>query len=447
MARTNVRTRKAAPRTHEGARAVRIDALAQLRRSVLSCLLWEGEFYESGEQIADRIARLTDEIAQTPGGMEDVAELAVEARHDMHLRHVPLWLVRCMAPHGGSIVGDTLAHVIQRPDEMAEFLALYWKDGKTPLSAQVKRGLARAFAKFDAYQLAKYNRDRDITLRDVMFLVHPQPESAEQAAVWSRLADGVLESPDTWEVALSGGADKRATWERLLSERKLGGLALLRNLRNMQQAGVDRSMIRAALNDHPFPRVLPFRFIAAAQHAPDFEPELEDAMFRAARELEPLGGRTVLLVDRSSSMKQRLSVRSEMSRFDAAVGLAIMLREVCDEVHVFGFASECVKVPPRRGFALRDAIIHNVRPDWTLLGKAQRYVDTMLGDYDRIIVITDEQSHDEPYRPIAPGYVINVASNANGIGYGAWTHIDGWSEQVVRYIAAMESEFPVPLEA
>lgn len=439
MARTNVRTRKAAPRTHEGARAVRIDALAQLRRSVLSCLLWEGEFYESGEQIADRIARLTDELAQTPGGMEDVAELAVEARHDMHLRHVPLWLVRCMAPHGGSIVGDTLAHVIQRPDEMAEFLALYWKDGKTPLSAQVKRGLARAFAKFDAYQLAKYNRDRDITLRDVMFLVHPVPESAEQAAVWSRLADGVLESPDTWEVALSSGADKRATWERLLSEGKLGGLALLRNLRNMQRAGVDSGLIRAAINEHPFPRVLPFRFIAAAKYAPDFEQELELAMFRATEELDTLDGRTVLLVDHSYSMDSALSAQSETTRFDAACGLAILLREICSEAHIFSFSSDCAKVPPRRGFALRDAIASTMKPYGTLLGKAQRYVDAQLGSYDRIIVITDEQSHDEPYRPIAPGYVINVASYQNGIGYGAWTHIDGWSEHVVRYIAAIEA--------
>src|SRR5690606_8618529 len=106
---------------------------------------------------------------------------------------------------------------------------------------------------------------------------------------------------------------------------------------------------------------------------------------------------------------------------------------------IFSFSSDCAKVPPRRGFALRDAIAPTMKPYGTLLGRAQRYVDTMMGDYDRIIVTTDEQSHDQPYRPIAPGYVINVASNANGIGYGDWTHIDGWSEHVVRYIAAIEA--------
>jgi hypothetical protein len=41
--------------------------------------------------------------------------------------------------------------------------------------------------------------------------------------------------------------------------------------------------------------------------------------------------------------------------------------------------------------------------------------------------------------PSGKGYVINVASNRNGVGYGEWTHIDGWSEAVVDYIASLEA--------
>jgi hypothetical protein len=38
-------------------------------------------------------------------------------------------------------------------------------------------------------------------------------------------------------------------------------------------------------------------------------------------------------------------------------------------------------------------------------------------------------------------YMINIASGQNGVGYGgAWTHIDGWSESVIRYIVAIEHE-------
>ena len=68
--------------------------------------------------------------------------------------------------------------------------------------------------------------------------------------------------------------------------------------------------------------------------------------------------------------------------------------------------------------------------------------------YDRLIVITDEQAHDtvpnprswSNGRPRPLGYVVNVAPYKNGIGYGKWTHIDGWSESVVEYIRALEAE-------
>jgi 60 kDa SS-A/Ro ribonucleoprotein len=63
----------------------------------------------------------------------------------------------------------------------------------------------------------------------------------------------------------------------------------------------------------------------------------------------------------------------------------------------------------------------------------------MRKGYDRIVVITDEQAHDHVGSPRGKGYAINVASNRNGVGYGEWTHIDGWSEAVVDYIVELES--------
>jgi len=32
----------------------------------------------------------------------------------------------------------------------------------------------------------------------------------------------------------------------------------------------------------------------------------------------------------------------------------------------------------------------------------------------------------------------NKASARNGVGYGRWAHIDGWSEAVVEYIRELE---------
>ena len=420
------------PRTHEGAPARSVSPELQLRRSVLACLLWETQFYEDGVEIAGRIHSLVPDVKPAT-----VAALAVEARSRMKLRHVPLLLVREMArlkSHRG-FVSQSLAQVIQRADELSELIAIYWKDGKTPLSAQVKKGLAQAFLKFDEYQLAKYDRSGPIHLRDVLFLCHAKPRDAEQAHLWKRLIEGKLPTPDTWEVALSSGADKKEAWERLLREGKLGALALLRNLRNMKQAGVDESLVLAGISSMNSGRVLPFRFLAAARHAPQWEEALERTMFSSLVEQEKLPGRTVLLVDVSGSMTATLSRRSEMLRTDAAYGLAILLREICEKANVFTFSNDLVKVPPRRGFALRDALDASQPHNGTYLGRALEKIEEK---YDRIIVITDEQAHDRVPGPRGRGYVVNVASYKNGVGYGAWTHIDGWSEAVVEYVRALE---------
>ena len=432
MARLNLFKIPWGARTHEGAPARNISVELQLRRSVLACLLWEDQFYEDGVEIVGRIATLVPKVKP-----DAVAALAMEARGKMKLRHAPLLLAREMArqKEHRALVGKTLAQVIQRADELAEFVAIYWKDGKVPLSAQVKKGLAQAFRKFDEYHLAKYDRSGPIRLRDVLFLCHAKPRDAEQAALWKRLIEGQLQTPDTWEVALSSGADKREAWERLLRERKLGALALIRNLRNMKQANVDEALVLAALDTVNTSRVLPFRFLAAARHVPQWEEPLERAMLSSLAEQEKLPGRTVLLVDVSGSMTYALSRQSEMLRTDAAYGLAILLREVCERVNVYTFSDDLVEVPPRHGFALRDALEASQSHNATYLGKA---LEKIREKYDRIIVITDEQAHDRVPGPRGLGYVINVASYKNGVGYGAWTHIDGWSEAVVDYIRAIE---------
>ncbi len=419
-------------KTHQGGPARNISPELALRRSVLACLLWENQFYEDGVEIAGRIAQLVPKVSG-----EKVADLAIEAREQMKLRHAPLLLVREMARQKTqrALVGQTLARVIQRADELAEFVAIYWKDGKTPLSAQVKKGLAAAFSQFDEYQLAKYDRSGAIKLRDVLFLCHAKPRDEVQAELWKRLVEGKLAVPDTWEVALSSGADKREAWERLLRDRKLGALALLRNLRNMEKADVDRALVIEALDRMRTERVLPFRFIAAARHAPKLEEALESAMFRTLAHMEKLPGKTVLLVDVSGSMTARLSGRSEMLRTDAAYGLAVLLREVAEQVTVFSFSDQLKEIPPRHGFALRDAIDVSQTHNGTYLGAA---LERIGEKYDRIIVITDEQAHDRVLKPKGKGYMINVASYKNGVGYGAWTHIDGWSEAVINYIQAIE---------
>lgn len=442
MAKLNIFKRFKKARTHEGAPAKAFAPEQQLRRSIMNFMLWEDEFYEDGEAIADRIQALVPKVAP-----ETVAQIAIDAREKSKLRHAPLLLVRAMAASEKHrpLVAATLERVIQRPDEMTEFLAIYWADviglkqqrKKRPVPAQVKKGLAKAFAKFDAYQLAKYDRDGPVRLRDVLFITHAKPANADQAKIWKQLVDGTLASPDTWEVQLSSGADKKETFERLIAEKKLGALALLRNLRGMQAAGVPKKTIAGALDAMRTDRVLPYRYIAAARYAPDMEPELEKAMFRSIEGHKRLEGKTRLLVDVSGSMIAPMSARSEMLRIDAATGLAALVREIAEDVEVFTFTVDVAKVPPRRGFALRDAIVQSQPPGGTMLGNAVAAVDQKGV---RLIVITDEQAHDSVPAPKGKGYMINVASHRNGVGHGNWARIDGFSESVIDWIIAQEED-------
>lgn len=464
MSQVNVKPKPVPVFTHEGAKAYNPHAVQQLRRALMACMLWEDQFYESGEQIAERIASLIKQVDATA-----VMNLAIEARQGMKLRHAPLLVAREMArlPEHKMLVAHTLEQIIDRPDEITEFLAIYWRDKKQPISAQVKKGLAAAFQKFDAYRFAKYDREGAIKLRDVAFLVHPAAgvEDKERGKLYAQLLNKTdypertksaqfpvkktyklkdyepLASPDTWEVALSAGADKKETFTRLIEEKKLGALALLRNLRNMQQVGVDKALVSEALMAMNAERVLPFRFIAAARAVPQWEDIIELPMLKCLEGQDNFKGRTGLLLDVSGSMDNTISAKSELRRVDAACGLAILLRELCPDIEVATFSNKTVLVPPRRGFALRDVILQSQPHSSTYLGAALGHFNAHLKQVDRLIVITDEQSHDSvPPPPTGcKGYVINVASYQNGVGYGAWNHIDGWSEAVVDYIRAFEA--------
>src|SRR5690606_32214485 len=186
-----------------------------------------------------------------------------------------------------------------------------------------------------------YDRKNAVRLRDVLFMVHAKPKDEAQAALWKRLVDNELATPDTWEVSLSAGADKKATFERLLREGQLGYLELLRNLRNMAQAGCDMGLVRdAILARKGARRVLPFRYVAAARACPQMEPAIDQALSEAIAELPALPGKTIVLVDVSGSMNAPLSGKSDMTRMDAAAALASLIH---GDLRVFTFSNALVE--------------------------------------------------------------------------------------------------------
>jgi len=359
----------------------------------------------------------------------------------LKLRHVPLFLcLQLLKLKAGKIAGDTIATVVQRPDEMGELIALYRKAKRLPLAAQLKKGLARAFVRFNAYQLGKWNRDAAVKVKDVMFLVHPKPKDAAQAAVWKQLVDGTLATPDTWEVALSSGSDKKATWERLLTEKKLGYMALLMNLRNMSDAGVTPSLIEQALREGaPQSKALPFRFISAYKHAPQYAQALSDAMELAVT--GSLSGRTAVLLDVSVSMNDALSGKGTLVRYEAAAALAVLIRGLSPSCRVFIYSDRCAEVPNLKGLAMVEAISGKVGGG-TNTEKAVQAVNAQFKELDRMILLTDEQAHDGLCQSIAKyAYLINVAPYKPSLDTGSsWVRINGWSERVIDWIQVHESQ-------
>jgi hypothetical protein len=471
MAKTAVLTR-----THEGAKAdTQISPKDQLLRIASSTLLFEDTHYEKGEGIAKNLADLVAKCTT-----EEVAEVARIAKNDLKLRHVPLWLAVQLAiktkgqPGARKVVGDLIRDMIKRPDELAEIIALYFKavgrdeskKGKTNLPASMKRGIAAAFPKFNEYSLAKWNRDNSVTLRDALFLSHPKPQNSVQDLLWKRLMKDsktnspALDTPDTWETELSAGKDKKETWERLLRENKLGDIAVLMNLRNMQEAKVDPALIKERLrNWNPKSVALPFRFLSAAVAAPGLEEDLGVAMQAALKNSPKLAGRTLFVVDVSGSMRMAMGGKSKLDRVDVASGLAMQVREVSEEAVVYATGGSdgagkhaTALVPARRSFALRDAIklaMGNLGGGGIFAYQALSYIKGQESQaFDRVIVFTDEQDCDrDPKQTLAKSpslsqrnYLINVAAYAPGLETdGVWKRINGWSERVIDWIAFEET--------
>jgi 60 kDa SS-A/Ro ribonucleoprotein len=427
---------KTYPATHEGGPSTNIPPLAQLRRLTMACMLWEDTFYVDGKTVADQIAEVCTKVKA-----QDLVNLAIEIHQKGLLRHIPLFLIVEALKKKAKCI-DAIDIICNRPDQMTELLTLYWKKGRCPIAKQLQKGLAKAFPKFDEYQLQKYNRDTPVKLRDVLFLSHAKPKDDAQKELWQRLITDTMATPETWETKLSAGEDKKESFEELLTQGKMGKLALIRNLRNMREAGVPKELVRANLLKKSRP-ILPFQFIAAAKMVPQWEDIIDEGMIKTMEEHEKFDGFTILLVDVSGSMQSKVSSKSEMTHQDAAAGLAILVRSITKEGLICTFSDRLVSIPARNGMALRDAIKNSQPNSGTALGHALTELNThynKVAQAKRIIIITDEQSSDKiPHVPIENCYVINTGAYQQGINNnGQWLTISGFSENTINYILEVE---------
>jgi hypothetical protein len=436
-----------------GVKAAKETSIQLLRRATLANLLWEDVAYMDGESVSAEIQRLIPLCSPT-----EVYHLAIEARLKQKLRHTPLFFAVEMCKHDGhrQLVGRLLPQIITRADMLTDFLALYWHDGKVTVCHQARKGLAEAFHNFDEYKFAKYDRDTVVKLRDVMFLAHPKAQNEAEQELYRKIANRKLTTPDTWEVALSAGEDKKLTWERLIDEKKLGALATLRNISNMMSAGVEKNVISKAISNINSSMLLPLDFYKSAKMNKEFSREIEKAMLKTYDSLPKIPGKTLFIVDASGSMMGSISNKSTFTRLEVAGVMAMLASLQCEDFELVvtagndnlrQHASKWIQYPPQ-GFDLVKAIPNaDVGGGGIFTRQCLEWCEkTFQGkDFDRIIVFSDSQDCDYPDKRIPRpfgrrNYICDVSAETKGINYkGVWTaEISGWSEHFLTYIASYE---------
>lgn len=211
------------------------------------------------------------------------AQAAVYARTKFNMRSISHVAASELAKHisGEQWAKDFYAAVVDRPDDMMEILSYYKANNNTKstlvLPGSMKKGFALAFDKFDGYQLAKWRGDdKDFKLVDIVNLVRPIPSEKNEGAIKSLIKDELRAT--TWEAQLSKvGQDaeneeekaelKTKAWSSLIREKKIGYMALLKNLRNIIEDAPDvvNEAVESLTNVNfiKSSRVLPFRFVTA----------------------------------------------------------------------------------------------------------------------------------------------------------------------------------------
>ncbi|MBH1938868.1 TROVE domain-containing protein [Streptomyces sp. AV19] len=469
MARFNVRTsRAAAPaspvttagrtRTHLGGKGYARDARSELFLLAVADFVSQQTFHEDGAARDDRFAALVRRLA-----VEDAAwtaGLLGWLRGDGQMRTASLVgaveYVRARLDAGatdGPSNRQVVDSVLRRADEPGELLA-YWTSmyGRN-VPKPVKRGIADALRRlYTGRNLLKYDTaSRGYRFGDVLNLVHPTPDpgkpwqgdlfryaldrrhnpdsarplasdrvlTAHHALMAVPVAERralvtgpggagrLAEAGMTWE-ALAGwlqGPMDAAAWEAVIPS--MGTMALVRNLRNFDEAGVSDEAARHVAARHVAARHVaariadaeevarsrqfPFRYLSAYRHAPSLRwaHPLERALGHSLANVPALPGRTLVLVDRSGSMWSPLSARSQLDRADAAAvfGTAVALRAADADLVQFGTGSAPVAF--RRG----ESVLKVLERFGSLGGTdTTEAVRRHYRGHDRVLIVTDEQA-------------------------------------------------------
>lgn len=278
---------------------------------ILLTSFMKDKFYEDSKTTIERIKFLISKCDK-----EFCAKAIVYARREFGMRSVTHVAASLLAKHISKEkwAKDFFYSVVYRVDDITEIIAFHLSNNEK-ISNAMKKGFGMAFSKFDKYQIAKYKSGNGkVKLVDVVNLTHPKYSEKNGDAI-KLLVEGSLVCTEIWESMLTkAGSDvdaKIKVWETLLSENKLGYMALLRNVRNivsLNNKELNEMCFKALVNKDAIHKslVLPFRFIRAYQELKDISSEaisyISEACEIACDNVPKFDGNTLVALDSSGSM-------------------------------------------------------------------------------------------------------------------------------------------------
>lgn len=419
----------------------------------------------------------TNELIQTAtavlgGAPKFVANLARYARKEMHLRSVSHALTALIANNVNSkeFIKEVVADVVERPDDITEILACHLAMFGKPIPNGLKKALGAAVGKFSTYQISKYNGgNKAVKFKDVLKLTHAKPQTKEQEGLFNAIINDTLPTAERWETELSANGNTKESWEKLITEDKLGYMAMLRNLRNIitaAPANIDKVYTKLADKAQVLKsKQLPFRFFSAYNEVVKMPgitnkvlDTLETALEYSVENMPKIKGKTVIAVDTSGSMGHAISGKSAVKCCDIARLLGVLASKICEEYIVYTFDTGIWQVTfSSKNGIINSALSISVQGGGTDLTLPLRKILNLPDKVDRLILLSDNEINsswyggyqrtcqtlaDEYRKTKNPDFWVHAIDLQ---GYGTQQFIGkntniiaGWSEKVLEFISLAE---------
>lgn len=494
-----VSTPSATARTGNNAPGFTRDPKSELFLLAVSNFVGQDKFYESGKASDTRFRDLVRQVAREDH--EWIGRFLPWLRNEANMRTASIIgaLEAAITMAANKIPGSRaiVASVLQRADEPGEAIGYMMATYGRKLPKPIKRGIADAATRmYNEFNTLKYDTaSHGIRFGDVLELTHAGPDKPYQLALFKHLidrrhgregipdslamlctnaalrkdvADGITASllrPETlkaagmtWEDALSlagNKVDKKLLWEAMIPN--MGYMALLRNLRNFDEAGVSGDVAGWVSSRLCSPeevarsRQLPMRFLSAFRAIGNvrWHMGLEMALQHSLGNIPEFKGRTLILIDTSSSMNTQFGKDTALRFWDAAAIFGLALSQRCEHANVVSFSSRPMSFPLQKGASLLVMLEAFKRGYFQGGGTAtQAAVQSSYHGHDRVVILTDEQADYHSFGNVAasvPDHIPVITFNLAGYkvghaesGSGTRITIGGLSDSAFKLLPVLE---------